>query len=443
MHKNLKALWSEKRVMTSVAEFALDLFNKGYELRRNGKTLNSLMEVMAEAKPEELQVKLKAYPNYPAEWTENLQKLARKMFDEGFQNIIIYGPEKVSFTHHNSGAWLEVIYTKQPEVKKWSLANEVETAAEPMSPDGRGRYSLAFWLNQDNALGKQSDDMKPHTKGASTSRKLAIKVKAVENPETVECEMCGKHVKPEDLDEDGNCKQCVDKIENSPHRAKVKLTAGIAEGDTSADLDDFMEFLESKGIKCERQGPLKLKVDGDIEALLAQMAKEMNLKEDEKPSVWSARTASSIALVAPDYKDYLQGVDMRDAQWYDTVIWKPGLCEECGTEQPQVHDQLCMLHHKKHDQDHYNRLEKAILDRQAGLNKEADQLFMQGVTCPHCATKMTPILLVDGIKGVYCSTCRHTDYDPAIKTKVNAGNPSKERTIKLNMKDPGSAVLAE
>jgi hypothetical protein len=434
MYKSIKALWSEKRVMTSVSDFALDLFNKGYELRRNGKVVSSLMEMMAEANPEELQVKIKAYPGYPAEWTENLQKLARKMYDEGFLNIIIYGPEKVGFTHHNLGSWLEVIYTRKPGLKKWNLTNEVETAAEPLSSDGRGRYSLAFWLNQDNALGKQQDDMKPLTKGAKTagesvlvvgneyyygtqkvvlvdvtpskvcrvrpvnktieftvsrdelsyhpktktgSRRLAIKTTALESSELVPCEMCGTKNWKNDLDEDGNCKKCIEKLETSPHRSSI------------------------------------------------------------------AKVASTIIAIAPEYKDYMQGVDFRDAQWYDTVIWKPGFCEECGSEQPQVHDQLCMLHHKKQDQDHYNRLEKAIQDRQAGVNKEADQLFMQGVTCPHCATRMSPILLVDGIKGVYCSTCRHTDYDPSIKNKVNAGNPSKEKTIKLQMKDPGSAVLAE
>ena len=78
----------------------------------------------------------------------------------------------------------------------------------------------------------------------------------------------------------------------------------------------------------------------------------------------------------------------------------------------------------------------------ASVQRKAD-LFGNSVKCPRCDLPMTPVKLADQTRAEYCQTCRHTDYDPQIKSKVNAGKPSQEKHIRLQVKDPGSAVLAE
>ena len=62
------------------------------------------------------------------------------------------------------------------------------------------------------------------------------------------------------------------------------------------------------------------------------------------------------------------------------------------------------------------------------------------VDCPHCKTAMKPVKL-DGVNGVFCPSCRHTDFDPKMKNVIKAGEPSTERVIDLECKGDGNCSL--
>ena len=63
------------------------------------------------------------------------------------------------------------------------------------------------------------------------------------------------------------------------------------------------------------------------------------------------------------------------------------------------------------------------------------------VDCPRCATKMRRVKLVDKQAAVYCPQCRHCDFDPTEKARINAGTPSVEKHLELVCKDAGHCEI--
>lgn len=62
--------------------------------------------------------------------------------------------------------------------------------------------------------------------------------------------------------------------------------------------------------------------------------------------------------------------------------------------------------------------------------------------CPHCQSKMKVVKLADS-QGVYCPTCRHTDYASSEKGYVNAGSPSVEKHLELKCSDSGHCDIKQ
>ena len=80
----------------------------------------------------------------------------------------------------------------------------------------------------------------------------------------------------------------------------------------------------------------------------------------------------------------------------------------------------------------------------ASTNKEAYSLFEnygETVKCPNCEMDMVKVRLAGGLSAIYCTTCKHADYDGKIKSRVNAGNPSVEKKITLNCLDSGNCEI--
>lgn len=80
----------------------------------------------------------------------------------------------------------------------------------------------------------------------------------------------------------------------------------------------------------------------------------------------------------------------------------------------------------------------------ASTNKEAYSLFEnygETVKCPNCEMAMVKVRLAGGLSAIYCTTCKHADYDGKIKSRVNAGNPSVEKKITLNCLDSGNCEI--
>jgi predicted RNA-binding Zn-ribbon protein involved in translation (DUF1610 family) len=80
-------------------------------------------------------------------------------------------------------------------------------------------------------------------------------------------------------------------------------------------------------------------------------------------------------------------------------------------------------------------------------SKQAGQLLFQDrdtsvqVDCPRCATKMRRVKLVDKQAAVYCTQCRHCDFDSSEKSRINAGSPSVEKHLELVCKDAGHCEI--
>jgi len=88
-------------------------------------------------------------------------------------------------------------------------------------------------------------------------------------------------------------------------------------------------------------------------------------------------------------------------------------------------------------------LEKRAI-KTASTNKEAYSLFEnygEVVKCPNCEMDMVKVRLAGGLSAIYCTTCKHADYDGKIKSRVNAGNPSVEKKIMLNCLDSGNCEI--
>lgn len=64
-------------------------------------------------------------------------------------------------------------------------------------------------------------------------------------------------------------------------------------------------------------------------------------------------------------------------------------------------------------------------------------------SCPHCQSKMQRVVLSGNVSAMYCSSCRHCDYLPQDKSKINAGTPSADKTIRLECQDLGSCRISE
>ena len=68
-------------------------------------------------------------------------------------------------------------------------------------------------------------------------------------------------------------------------------------------------------------------------------------------------------------------------------------------------------------------------------------LFDNEINCPHCNSKMMPVSLFDRVKAMYCTICRHCDFDPSIKNRVNAGNPSMDKVLEMTCTDQGNCEI--
>lgn len=94
------------------------------------------------------------------------------------------------------------------------------------------------------------------------------------------------------------------------------------------------------------------------------------------------------------------------------------------------------------------KLAEYILEKRgiktASTNKEAYSLFEnygETIKCPNCEMDMVKVRLAGGLSAIYCTTCKHADYDGKIKSRVNAGNPSVEKKITLNCLDSGNCEI--
>lgn len=82
--------------------------------------------------------------------------------------------------------------------------------------------------------------------------------------------------------------------------------------------------------------------------------------------------------------------------------------------------------------------------KKATIKKQSYSLFEnygETIKCPNCEMDMVKIRLAGGLSGIYCTTCKHADYDGKIKSRVNAGNPSVEKKITLNCLDSGNCEI--
>ena len=114
-------------------------------------------------------------------------------------------------------------------------------------------------------------------------------------------------------------------------------------------------------------------------------------------------------------------------------------CTECKCEK---HEEVRSA--SKSSREEALDLAKSRLEKRASVTKEAYSIFEnygETVKCPNCAMEMVKIKLASGLSGIFCTTCKHTDYDGKIKSRVNAGNPSVEKKITLNCLDSGNCEI--
>jgi transcription elongation factor Elf1 len=81
------------------------------------------------------------------------------------------------------------------------------------------------------------------------------------------------------------------------------------------------------------------------------------------------------------------------------------------------------------------------LKRSASHNSKSAGLLDGEVNCPHCNSKMMPVSLFDRVKAMYCTICRHCDFDPTIKNRVNAGSPSVDKVLEMNCTEQGNCEI--
>jgi hypothetical protein len=93
--------------------------------------------------------------------------------------------------------------------------------------------------------------------------------------------------------------------------------------------------------------------------------------------------------------------------------------------------------------------EKKTADPTASLKKTAgssiaDIFFnpaRQTIDCPHCHLPMKTATLNGGLGALFCPNCRHVDYEDKVKSTVNAGSPSVDKSLQFKCMDSGNCQI--
>jgi hypothetical protein len=85
----------------------------------------------------------------------------------------------------------------------------------------------------------------------------------------------------------------------------------------------------------------------------------------------------------------------------------------------------------------------ASLKKTAG-SSIADIFFnpaQQTIDCPHCHLPMKTATLNGGMGSLFCPNCRHVDYEDKVKSTVNAGSPSVDKSLQFKCLDSGNCQI--
>lgn len=81
----------------------------------------------------------------------------------------------------------------------------------------------------------------------------------------------------------------------------------------------------------------------------------------------------------------------------------------------------------------------------ASVETKADFFFnplKPTIACPHCKLPMKEATLVGSIGALFCPNCRHCDWDDKVKSTVNAGSPSVDKSLQFKCIDSGNCQIA-
>jgi hypothetical protein len=82
--------------------------------------------------------------------------------------------------------------------------------------------------------------------------------------------------------------------------------------------------------------------------------------------------------------------------------------------------------------------------KKASLKKKADVIFSPGtdvLECPHCKLPMKKTNLANGLGALICSNCKHVDYDDNVKSTINAGSPSVDKSLQFKYTNSGNCQI--
>ncbi len=65
----------------------------------------------------------------------------------------------------------------------------------------------------------------------------------------------------------------------------------------------------------------------------------------------------------------------------------------------------------------------------------------QTIDCPHCHLPMRTATLTGGFGALFCPNCRHVDYEDKVKSTVNAGSPSVDKSLQFKCLDSGNCQI--